>query len=391
MLAGALTFGELAARKPESGGLYVYLREAWGERAAFLYGWQCLLVLDPGVTAGLASGLSRYVVAAVPEAAGQERWIALAAVWIFAAAPMAGLRPSVRLLGLLTSWKILALLAVPAIAFAAGNGNLAHFAPFFARHPGTPPLGGALAAGLVGVFFSFGGFWEASRLAGEIRVGNLALPRALAIGSAVVTLIYALTTAAFLYLVPAEIARDGAAFARRAGEALFGRPGPAVLAGIVVLSAAASGLALLLMAPRVYVAMARDGLFSSALAAPSAATGAPTRATALLAAISSIYVLSGSFEQILALFLCPALVFVALAAAGLFRLRRRDGGLLTPGFRCPGFPATPVLFIAFLAAVAALVALGHPLPVLVGFALAALGIPAHRLFSARSNPRRDSP
>jgi APA family basic amino acid/polyamine antiporter len=389
VFAGALTFGELAARRPESGGLYVFLREAWGERAAFLYGWQCVLVLDPGVTAGLASGLARYVVAVFPGAAAHERWIALAAVWILAAAPMAGLKPSLRSLALLTGWKVLALLAVIVVAFTTGSGSFAHFEPFLARRPDAPPLGGALAAGLIGVFFSFGGFWEASRLAGEIRVGGRALPRALAAGTAAVTLIYALTTAAFLYLVPAESTRDGAAFARRAGEALFGRGGPAVLSGIVVLSAAASGLALLFMAPRVYVAMSRDGLFPAALAAPSASTGAPTLATALLAAVASVYVLTGSFEQILALFLCPALAFVALAAAGIFRLRRRDvgGSGKSSGFRCPGYPATPALFIAFLLAVALLVAAAHPVPVLAGFAIVSLGLAAHRVSSRRQGSR----
>jgi APA family basic amino acid/polyamine antiporter len=160
------------------------------------------------------------------------------------------------------------------------------------------------------------------------------------------------------------------------------------LAGIVVLSAAASGLALLLMAPRVYVAMSRDGLFPETVAAPSPSTGAPTRATALLAAISSVYVLTGTFEQILALFLCPALAFVALAAAGIFRLRRQAGA--SSGFRCPGHPVTPALFIALLLAVAGLVAIRHPLPVLAGCALVALGLPVHRLFSARRNRSRGS-
>ena len=321
------------------------------------------------------------MVAVFPGAAAHERGIALASVWVLAAAPMAGLKPSVRALALLTSWKALALLAVPAVAFIAGHGTFAHFEPFLGRRAGAPPLLPALAGGLVGVFFSFGGFWEASRLAGEIRLGHRALPRALAAGTVAVTLIYILTTAAFLYLVPAERTRDGAAFARLAGEALFGQAGPAILSGIVVLSAAASALALLLMAPRVYVAMSRDGLFSNALAATSASTGAPTRATALLAAIASIYVLSGTFEQILPLFLGPALAFVALAAAALFRIRRRDGA--PEAFRCPGYPATPVLFIAFLLAVAVVVAAGHPLPVLAGFAIVALGLPAHRLFSRR--------
>ena len=380
VLAGALTFGELAARRPESGGLYVYLREAWGERAAFVYGWQCLLILDPGVTAGLASGLARYVVAAVPAAAGRERWIALAAVWILAAGPMLGLRPSVRALNVLTLWKILALLAVPAVAFATGGGSAAHFQPFFERRPGALPMVPALAAGLVGVFFSFGGFWEASRLAGEIRDTKRTLPRALAFGTAAVTVLYVVTTAAFVYLVPADPALTATDFARRAGEAL-GQSGPAALAGIVVLSAAASALALLLMAPRVYVAMSRDGLFSPALAAVDPRTGAPVRATALLAAIASVFVLTGTFEQIVALFLCSMLILIALAAAGIFVLRRREPH--AAAFRSPGYPVTPALFIALLLAVSGIVATGHPVPALIGLALAALGLPAHRVFSAR--------
>ncbi len=110
------------------------------------------------------------------------------------------------------------------------------------------------------------------------------------------------------------------------------------------------------MAPRVYVAMSRDGLFPAALASTrgsSTSNAVPTRATALLAAIASVFVLSGTFEQILAFFLCPALAFVALAAAGLFRLRRGDNDGASSGFRCPGYPLTPALFIGLLAAVAA--------------------------------------
>ena len=333
------------------------------------------------MTAGLATGLARYVVAVFPEAAGGERWIALAAVWILAAAPMAGLRPSMRALALLTSWKVLALLAVAVVALTAGKGSVEHFQPFFERRPGSPPLGAALAAGLVGVFFSFGGFWEASRLGGEIRNPERTLPRALALGTAAVTFLYLLTTGAFLYLVPIQPSMTAAEFARRAGEALFAGAGPAALAAIVVLSAAASALALLLMAPRVYVAMSRDGLFPSSVASVNATTGAPTRATAVLAAIASVYVLTGSFDQIVALFLCPMLVFVALAAGGVFVLRRREGS--EAPFRCPGYPATPVLFIGLLFVVVGLVAAGHPIPALAGFAIAALGLPAHRVFSRR--------
>ena len=352
-----------------------------------MYGWQCLLVLDPGVTAALCAGLARYAAAAFPEAAGRERVVALAAVWILAVPPMLGLRPSVRALNLLTLWKVLALLAVPTAALLAGSGSLSHFHPFVERRPGALAIFPALAAGLVGVFYSFGGFWEASRLAGEFRDAKRRLPLALAFGTAAVTLLYVLTTAAFVYLVPVDPSLTATEFTRRAGEAL-GRSGPAVLAGIVVLSAAASALALLLMAPRVYVAMSRDGLFPPALAAIDPGSGAPRRATALLAAIATVFVLTGTFEQIVALFLCSMLVLIALAAAGIFVLRRRGGG--PPEFACPGYPATPLAFIALLLAVSGLMAAAHPVPALAGFALAALGLPAHRVFSARRNRRSPS-
>src|SRR5262249_53978321 len=117
VLAGALTFGELASRYPEAGGLYVYLRAAWGSRVAFLYGWQSVLIMDPGVTAALAIGLAPYVVAVWPAAAGRERWLALGTIWILALVDMAGLRLSSRALNLLTAFKVTTLLGVVAAAF----------------------------------------------------------------------------------------------------------------------------------------------------------------------------------------------------------------------------------------------------------------------------------
>ena len=103
--AGAFTFGELAARYPLAGGPYVYLQEGWGEGIAFLYGWQSLLVMDPGVTAALATGLSEYVVLLWPAVAGKERWLAIGVIWTLAIVSMAGLRLSARLLGIITAVK----------------------------------------------------------------------------------------------------------------------------------------------------------------------------------------------------------------------------------------------------------------------------------------------
>lgn len=387
VFAGALTFGELASRFPESGGLYVYLREGFGARAAFLYGWQALLIMDPGITAAVSVGLAQYVAVLWPAAAGHERAVALAAIWILALANMAGLRLSTRVLNLLTAFKVLALASIVGAAFLAGSGSLGHFVPFASRRPGAPPIEEALGLGLVAVFFSFGGFWEASRVAGEVRDPERTLPRALALGVAVVTLLYAAVTAALIYLVPIGEAGTATELARRAGEAMLGPAGPTALSAVVAVSVAGSAMALLFMAPRLYVAMGRDGLFPPALARLTRRTAAPARATALLASIASLLVLSGSFDQIVAFFLCTALAFISLAASALFVARRRGA---PARFLAPGYPATPVLFVLFLGAVIGCITLARPRQVLAGFALVLLGVPVYRFLSSRGALRAET-
>jgi len=372
-LCGALTFGELAARLPEGGGLYAYIRRAWGEGVAVLYGWQCLIVLDPGITAALAAGLAGYASILWPSGPA-TRWIALAAIWTLALPPMLGLRAGAGFNSALTVFKLATIAAFVTLAFAAGAGSwelVLHPAP---RPPGARPLGEAIAIGLVGVFYSFGGFWEAARVGDRMRDPRRTAARALVLGVAATALAYVATTLAFLYLVPAAEATDPAAFARRAGEALLGSRGPALLAAAIVVSAAGSAAALLLMAPHMYLAMAEDGALPRRLVRSDERSSRPVRGTAVLAVLASALAVAGSFRQIVGFFMFPLLLFLAAAAAALFRLRRLDPA--SPGFRCPLYPLTPALFIALLLAVAAAVALAQPVPALAGTAavLAAGGL-----------------
>jgi len=377
IFAGALTFGELAARYPRAGGPYVYLREGWGERIAFLYGWQSVLIMDPGVTAALASGLAEYLVVLWPAAAGSEKLLGVAAIWTVTLLAMSGLTLSARALGVLTALKLLAVTAIVGAAFTIGGGDWSNLTPFVERRAGAPPLMEALALGLVGTFFSFGGFWEASRVAGEIHNPGRTLPLALALGVTCVTCVYVLTSLAFMYLVPIEHATSAAEFARRAGEALLGPVGPPAFASIVVLSVAASALALVMMAPRLYVAMSHDGLFPSGLAAVRPGTGTPARAMLLLATLASAFVLAGTFQQIVAFFICTALSFIALAAAALFVVRRRAPDA-TP-FKSPGYPLGPALFVLLIVVVVVLVLMARPVEALAGAAVVLLGLPARHL------------
>ena len=159
-LSGALCYGELAARSPQSGGGYVYLREAYGPAVAFLYGWKCLLVMDPGITAALAAGLASYVGYALGVSGVWLKVIAIGSILILAAVNITGLRLGSGLMQWLTALKLGALGLIAILALALRAGSVANFVPFFAQRAGSDPLPMALAAGLVGAFFAFGGWWE---------------------------------------------------------------------------------------------------------------------------------------------------------------------------------------------------------------------------------------
>jgi APA family basic amino acid/polyamine antiporter len=376
-LTGALCYGELAARFPEAGGGYVYLREAYGSRVAFLYGWKCLLVMDPGITAALATGLASYAGYVAPLSVGARKAVAIAAIIALAMVSITGVRLGARLIEWLTALKIAALLFIAVTAVALGAGDWANFAPFVAQRAGSDPLPGALAPAFVGAFFAFGGWWEIGKLAGEARDPARTLPRALGIGASLVTLIYILSSAVFVYLVPIERVTSGETFAAQAGEALFGRAGGVVFAIIVIVAVLGSLLTLLMALPRVYFAMARDGVFVRQAAVVHPRFGTPARAIVIQAVLASVLVLSGSFAQIVSYFIFITVLFVGLTVASLFVLRRRHGAVAA--YATPAFPLTPVIFLALTAALLILLAGHDPLQALLGVAIVALGAPVYSL------------
>jgi APA family basic amino acid/polyamine antiporter len=375
-LCGALSLGELAARYPEAGGSYVYLREAYGPLAAFLYGWKCLLVMDPGLTAALAMGLGAYAQSTWP--ALDPRTVALASIAVIAAANVVGLRLAGAIGHALALAKIALLVGLVGWGFASGAGDLGHFAPFAERRPDAPPLVPALAGALVMAFFSFGGWWEAAKLAGEVRDPGRALPRALALGVGAVTLLYVGVSAVFLYLVPIEQAGSSETFAAQAGLALFGPSGGRALSFLVVVFVSSSLFAFMTFAPRLYYAMARDGAAPRFAGRLHPRTGTPVAAIGLQAALGIALVLIGSFDTIVAYFVFVTVAFLALTVAGLYRLPRPAPG----GYRVPGWPVTPLVFLLMLVVMLALLAAGNPRQTVLGIVVVLAGIPVYHSFVA---------
>jgi APA family basic amino acid/polyamine antiporter len=387
-LSGAFCYGELSARYPEAGGGYVYLREAYGPQLAFLYGWMALLVLDPGLTAAFALGMATYVGYIVHLSATGVQALAVAAILLIAAVNLVGVSLGAWLIRLLTLLKIGLLLFIIVWGFGLRLGSWANFTPFVARSDHSLSLFGALAGGMLSAFFSFGGWWDLTKVAGEVREPARTLPRALTLGVLIVTTLYILTSAVFLYLVPLGRVATSETFAAQAGEALFGPAGARVFSSIVIISVLGSLAAFMMSAPRVYYAMARDRLFLSSVGALHSRFGTPARAMILQAVLASIIAMLGTFNEIVAYFIFIVVFFIALTVAAVFVLRRREG-VDAPAYRTPGYPLTPLLFLVLVTLLLILLAGNNPKQAFRGVAVVALGIPVYHLIFRKRFLHRD--
>jgi APA family basic amino acid/polyamine antiporter len=388
--SGALCYGELAARYPEAGGGYVYLREAYGRPLAFLYGWMAMLVMDPGLTAALAIGMASYAGYVFKLSPIGIKAVAIGVIVLLAGINIRGVKLGGSLLRWLTILKLGLLLFLLLWGFGLRLGDWSNLIPFIAQRPHSDPLLGALAGGLVAAFFSFGGWWDVTKLAGEVREPARTLPRALLSGVLIVTLVYILTSAVFLYLVPLSAVSSGETFAAQAGEVLFGRVGGQVFSAIVVIAVLGSLAAIIMSAPRVYFAMARDGLFIPAVAVLHLRFGTPARAIALQALLASILVTLGRFNEIISYFIFVVVIFVALTVASLFVLRGKPSGNVI--YRTPGYPATPIAFLLLVSLLLFLLGSSNPTQSFLGVGVVLLGIPVYYLLfrggSAKQNDRK---
>jgi len=380
-LSGAFCYGELAARFPAAGGGYVYLREAYGQRVAFLYGWKSFLVLDPGITAALAVGLASYIAYLVPLSTAGIKLVAILAIALVAAFNIRNARLGAGFLRWVTWAKLGILGFLPLWALVRGAGEWSHFTPFVAQRPGSEPLLAGLAASYVAAFFTFGGWWDVSKIAGEIRDPERTLPRALTLGVLVVTVVYILMSALFVYVVPLDRVGSDETFVAQAGERVFGPAGGRILALIVVACVLGSLAAVIITAPRVYYAMARDGLFFHRVAQLHPRFATPARAIALQAALAALLVALGTFSQIIAYFIFVSVIFIGLTVASLFILRRRSGD--RPPELAFGYPWTTLLFLLLVVVLLALLAARNPRQAFLGVAVVTLGIPIYQTLRAR--------
>jgi APA family basic amino acid/polyamine antiporter len=382
-LAGAYAFAELAALFPRAGGQYVYLREAFHPLVGFLFGWASLLMIQGGGLAAVAITFAQYALRLSGASAGLTTGLAISALALLAVVNVLGVKPGSRLLNALVVLKIAALGVL-----IGGGLFLGGVAPAPTPGPSAPSGGSGLAAfgaALIPILFSYGGWQNANVISEEIRDSRRTLPVALLVGTAIVILVYVLVNVVYLGALGREGLASTATPAADAVARLFGPRADRLIAAAIAVSTFGF-LDLTLLAPtRIYYAMAKDGLFFPALSRLHPRFQTPALAILLQAAWAILLVLTGTYAELVDSVVFADWIFFGLTVAGLFVFRSRfPGGQVPGGFRAPGYPVLPALFVAAASLVVWSSIHSNPARSAVGGALLAAGVPVYFLFARRS-------
>jgi len=368
-VAGAFIWAELAATMPAVGGQYAYLREAYHPLFGFLYGWVLLLVIETGGMAAVAITFARYFVE-LTRVHAPDWLIAVATLAILTLINCLGVRFGGRTQSILMVLKIVAIAALIGFGFFASPIASSLAVP---AHDSLADFGAAL----VPVLFAYGGWQTANFIAGEMREPRRDLPRALLLGVAGVATLYTLVNIVCLRVLGADGLAATSTPATAIMRVALGPRGAAFIAAAIAISTLGFLSQSILTAPRVYFAMAEDGLFFRAVVRVSPRTRVPIVAIVLQSFWTIIIALSGRYEQILNYVVSMDFIFFGLTASTLFVFRQRTDSVKTT----PGHPWTTVIFVAVCWLVIANTIYCYPKNTLVGMAILLAGIPAYWLWN----------
>lgn len=375
----ALCLAELAAMYPRAGGIYVYLYEAYGPALAFVFGWTFLLI-NPAQWAALALIFSEYLGAFASLTPTGKRAAASALIASVCAANYYSLRFAAAIHNVSTASKALALVVISLLLFTLGEPSAGAFAQPIEW---TLPSFSVFGAAIIAVLWPYEGVASACALAGEVRNPSRNLPRALLLSVVGVTVLYLLVNAAYLYVLPVDAIAASGFVAAQAMQAVAGSAGAAFISGCVLLSTFGAIAATATLDPRVFYAMAHDGLFFKRIGAIHPRRRTPHIAILVSGALAIAYLWIRTFEELAAQFIIGLWLFYALAAAGLLVLRIRKPELSRP-YRVAGYPAVPVVFVLCAAALLAGALLELPGVTLVNFGVTLAGVPFYFIWRWRS-------
>ena len=361
---------------PEAGGEYVYLRETYGPLVGFLSGWVSFFIGFSGAIAAVSLAFAHYAAhffpaVEPPRVAGIA--LAIALVWGLTMVHALGVGLGGLFQRMITAATVSAILVLVVAGFWLGTGDTAHF------RSAEPAMWSNFPVSLVFVMFAYSGWNAAAYLAGEIREPARNLPLALLGGTVMVTALYLALNTFYLYALPIPAMAGVQAIAEKASVAAFGQVASHLVTGMLLLALAGSVSAMVLAGPRVYFAMARDGVFPQAIATVHPRFHTPARAIFLQSTWCTILICVSAFESLVVYVSFILVLFAGLAVLGVFVLRARRPDLPRP-FRVPAYPFLPALFVAASPVIAVFTFRVYPKESLWGLLTVAAGVPFYLLF-----------
>lgn len=385
-LAGALTYSELSSRFPRAGGSYVFLRESYGPLMGFLAGFSSSLVTLPGASAFMAIGVTKYAGFTDPFIA---KTVAVTLILSISLINYWGVKWGAELQDGFMVVKFILIFILIAAGFLSGNGSFEHFSMTQAAERS---LWVAIPLAMVPVMYTYSGWDATAYIAGEVKNPTKTILTSLLVGTLTVTLVYLALATLYIYAVPITAGKPDVRIVTATANVLFGAKIGSVIGWLIALSILGALSATILTAPRILYAMARDGLFPSVAGEVHPNFASPGKAIWLHAIGASILALSGTFDQLLDYVTVPHVLFAALAAAGLFTVRRRnlsDHGSVP--YLTFGYPVIPILFILGMGWIVAVTAFKQPTDSLWGVFIVLLGIPTYYAWNWWTRKRAANP
>jgi len=381
-LAGALTFAELGSMFPQAGGVYVYLREAYGDLFGFLYGWAYLLVITSGAMAALAIAFAYYLGFIIPLTDTAIKVIAVLVIVVVTLVNVLRVKAGGMLANVFTGLKLLGIAGIVVVGLVWGSADTMSVQPA-ARETESGGFIAAFGLALVGVLWSYGGFQHASYVAGEAVDPRRTVPRAMILGALIVAVVYLLTNLAYMFLLPVSQIAASDSVAADAVQTVIPFGGT-LIALVIAISVFGTAGIFALSTPRVYYAMAADGVFFSSVAEIHPRFRTPVNAIVLQSAWATVLLLFwGTFEDVITYVVFMDWVFFGLAGAAVFVFRRKLKDAERP-YRTFGYPVTPAIFVGIATWFVINTLVERPLHAWVGLVFTLVGVGVYYAFKRRS-------
>jgi len=382
-LCGALTYAELGGMMPRAGGLYVYLSEAYGGLFGFMYGWAYFLVVNTGGLGALAVAFSTYLGYFIPLSPFGTTAVAITGIILVTILNVRGVKAGGIFSDVFTVLKLLGILVLIGVGFTLGSPDTTDFAQPLSLP--SDQIGSALALAMVSVMWSYGGWQHATFTASEAINPHRTVPRALIVGSVVIVAVYLLTNVAYMFLLPVSAIASSERVAADAMNVVLGGAGGSFIALTIFVSTFGTTGIYTLTAPRIYYAMANDGVFFKRVAEVHPRYRTPAYSIIFQSVWTIVLILFwGTYESLISYVVFTDWIFFGLAAATVFVFRKRMPDAERP-YRTLWYPVTPLLFIAVALWFVINTLIGKPLESWIGLGFLALGIPVYYFWKKRSS------